>query len=221
MSLPQFVKKQLMLTTTRYSKRVTTLVIGAGLFLMTGLLLKPLSSWQGDVPDDFGWITRVDISSVTESRLASPQESSISVHLKNSSKSKAIGISISFAGDFSNQNIPGEKRVISLASLGPGEDQSLPVMPVSDFLLGFRSQCPGCFFLGVGKEAAMPIDITARLCKSKLDKRQSCRLEYSYYPFEIRKKFTTVYGDEINGGNTLFAFLSRSEKTDLVVPKNN
>jgi len=220
MPLALFGNKLFAPHSTRFSKRAVAAFVVAGLFLATVLLTNPLTRLQGELPADFGLITRVDLSRVTESPEPDRSEPLVRVHLINSSKIKASGVSIEFGENFSIQKLPDEKGISSRFDLDPGQERTVPAMPLADFLARFQSRCPGCFFLGIGKPPSLPVEITARLCKGKLDKGLSCRLEYSYYPIELRKTFTTAHGEQIVGITPLFVYLSRTDKTAYSVPKN-
>ena len=205
---------------TRSSRRAVMACVIIGFFLTAALLTNPLADLQGEVPADFGLITRVEVSRISEETGPDRAEPLIMVHLKNSSRLKASAVSVEIGDDFSSQKLPDDKKILARADLNPGQEQAVPALALTDLLAQFQSRCPGCFFLGIGKTPSMPVDITARLCRMKLEKGKACRLEYSYYPVELRKVFTTAHGETIVGVTPLFVFMSRTEKTAYSAPIN-
>lgn len=201
---------------------LAALILSAVVFAVF-YLVSPNWPWQAPVMDDTGLVTRVDIRRITIENGTGDAGPIISAHAKNSSKSRALEISLGFSSDVDTQLLAMKRSKDSSgtdSSLQPGQESIIPVVSVTEFLAAFQSKCSGCYFLGVGTVAAMPTEITATLCKAVLEKGRSCHLEYSIVPIFLTRQFKTAFGDSVSGGKTVFVYLSRSFKTEYPVPKN-
>ena len=205
------------------SKRLVAALGLAILVFAVFYLVSPNWPWQTPVSDDDGFVTRVDIARLSAEKVEGDAAPVIFVHAKNSSKRPAKAITLALSGNNADSQLLPIRRakdpLHAGVSLEPGQELKIPVVSVADFLAAFQSKCPGCYFLGVGPTAAMPVELTAQLCSGILEKGRSCHLEYSIVPIALARQFKTVFGESVSGGKTVFVYLSRNFKTEYSVPK--
>lgn len=223
MSITKFFpsKQQKINQSSEQNSRTIGLVV-ALLFLGLAIAfpLPPLSFLQPEISAGSGLITRVELTNFSLEKGAKDDGLVVMAHLKNTSKSAAQSVSIGFLKGDEVSSFLQSKGNNSGVSIESGQEVKFPVVPLSELLVAIQSNCPACFFLGVSKEVKMPVENIAQLCKESFGMGRPCRMEYSYFPIVLEKKFTTVSGDEFSGRNSLFVYLSRSFKTAYPLPKN-
>ena len=198
-------------------------VVGSIGALICLVVIMLIPRFESEVSNESGYITRVDLLRLSVEKMPGDEQPFIVASLNNPSKNVARDVAFGFRDEGGVLQFSSSKST----AISPGGDTlqplqalSIPLAPVSEFLAVFQSKCPGCYFLGIGKEAIMPTEMLPRLCKGALEKGRKCSIEYSVFPISITKQFVTVSGETISGGHPVFVYLSRDTTDDFSVPKN-
>jgi hypothetical protein len=199
-------------------------IFGGIVTLICLVLVIILPRFQSGVTAESGLITRVDLVRLSVEKLPGDDRLFVTAHLKNASKSNAQAISFGLRDEGGDLQFSLSESSTSSRGAGvflePAQELIIPLAPLSEFLTVFQSKCPGCYFLGLGKEVNMPAALIPPLCGGLLEKGKKCHIEYSIFPIFIAKHFTTVSGEKFSGGHPVFVYFSRDTKTEYVVPKN-
>ena len=224
MKLNFLIRQQAERSTPSPNRFLVVLLAFVAMAWAVNYLLAPQWPWQTELSEESGFITRVDLTRVFIEELSADREPAIVVQLVNTSKSSAQAVSLALGETEANVPSAASKMLTTSTevtfSIDSGQRQKIVVVPLSGLLSMFQSQCPGCFFLGVGKERSIPIDVLGKLCKVFLEKGHSCHMEYDLFPIVLTTKFKAVSGEEFSGKNSVFVYLSRAVRTEYSVPKN-
>ena len=205
-------------------RRVVVVIAGFGLVFVITLLFAPQLLFGEVAAEKASLVSRVELVKFDVETLPGDSEPFITVHFKNNSESPSRRVSVQLKDGASSFRFPPSKAPISTlnqkASIGPGEVVVFPIAALSEFLATFQSSCPGCFFLGIGLQANMAIDLTVRLCQGALEKGRPCQLEYAYFPLILTKEFSADYWRLLTVDDSAFVYFSRKVKSEYTVPRN-
>lgn len=168
--------------------------------------------------------TKIELAGISVEQWLGDHEPFVTVYLQNPSRRTAHSVSVKFRqGSFDLSFSPTQTSNLfqrNDISIEAGQTLKIPSAPVSEFLATFNAKCPGCYMLGVGKEANMPISISEEICRPRLNKGLPCQTNYSAYPIGVVKDFETIFGDKVSEMNIVFVYLSPSTATAYAVPKS-
>jgi len=168
--------------------------------------------------------TKIELVQISIEQWLGDSEPFITIHLDNPSKRTALSVSSNFREGSSDLKFSPTKTSTVFQGAGlsiePGKTLAIPAAPVSEFLSTFKNKCAGCYMLGIGKEAKMPLSLSEEICHPKLESGGGCYTDYTSYPIAVINHFTTVFGDKESDTNIVFAYLSRNAPTRYRVPAN-
>jgi hypothetical protein len=168
--------------------------------------------------------TKIELTQITVEQWLGDREPFVTVYLRNPSKRTATAVSSKFHEGSSDltfsptqtSNIFQRQDLV----IESGNTLKIPSAPISEFLGVFKTKCPGCYLLGIGKKTEMPMALSEDICRPKLDRGLPCETDYKAYPIGVVKNFTTIFGDKASEMDIVFVYLSAGTATAYAVPKS-
>lgn len=181
----------------------------------------PLTPSDRVVKDDNP--TKIEMDKISVEQWPGDNEPFVTVHLQNPSKRTALAVSSKFHEGSSDLSFSPTKTSNLFQrpdlSIESGHSLNIPLAPISEFLSIFKEKCPGCYLLGIGKEAHLPFDVSQEICKTKLDRGLQCQTNYTAYSIGVVMNYTTIFGDKTSETDIVFVYLSHNTSTAYAVPK--
>jgi len=177
-------------------------------------------NWLGN-PDDAAVVVHVPRVSVVGFELVERDAGlSIVARLKNTGKAAATDVSITLQQAPVPSAVTAKRGAETKSlSLGPDEEASYDLGLLSEYLLDWQGRCAGCYFLGLGKGAILPVEVIATTCKGLMEKGKQCRLDYRLLPTTVSIRFALSDGVRIEGLRPIFVYLSQTAETPHRIPK--
>lgn len=145
---------------------------------------------------------------------------SIVARLKNIGKASAINVSVVLQDELvppEGPAAPGSEA--KLLTLNPNDEATYDLGLLGAHLLRWQGRCAGCYFLGVGKNAMLPVEVIASSCKGLIDRGKRCHLDYRLLPEILNLRFLLNDGVRIEGRLPIYVYLSQTAETPYRIPK--